>query len=258
MKHPFDLPSLPPYIIGASVAGPLHVQTGLPCQDACRFGVLPGGFGVIAVADGLGSAPMSDLGARVSVEAAVSLAERVFGQNTPKHTDLTSLSRRMMYAARDSLEETALREGQPLNSFATTLITAVFLRDRIAVAQIGDGGSVARIGGALTLLSSPGSSEYANEVTPLTSENWIEELFVSGEYAGTECVAVFTDGCQRSALSRTAGSYEPFDRFFNPVFSFALSVRDSAQATEELIEFLSSKKVSEHSEDDKTLVVAVL
>ncbi len=215
-------------------------------------------LGLIAVADGLGSVPLSDLGSRLSVEAAVDAAKSLL-LNTPiDEIDIAGVPLKMMQAARDSLDETSLREGIQLSDMATTLIAVLFHKDCIYTAQIGDGAVVARVDRSLVLISQPSNSEYANEVTPITCSSWRDSLASAEARSGVEYIAVFTDGCQRAALMKTADGYEPFEKFFNPVFSFATEIDNIYDGEQELREFLSSKKISEYSEDDKTLVLAVL
>jgi predicted FMN-binding regulatory protein PaiB len=68
----------------------------------------------------------------------------------------------------------------------------------------------------------------------------------------------FTDGLQRAALKKSAEGYSPFNGFCEPIFSFASEVSDIGEAEVEIAQLLSSKKLSDNSEDDKTLVIAVL
>jgi hypothetical protein len=247
-----------PYIFGASVTGSLHLQGNLPCQDAYCHDFMPNDFGLIAVADGLGSAKLSDLGSRIAVEAAVCAAKKLLLNFSSDDPDLSEIPIKMLYAARESLEETALKEGFQLSDMATTLIAVLFNRNRIYTAQIGDGAVVAQAAGALVLLSGPANSEYANEVTPITCSTWLSNLCTGEILSGAEYLAVFTDGCQRASLLKTIEGYEPFERFFHPVFSYAAGIDNIEKSELELSEFLSSEKISEYSEDDKTLVLAVL
>src|SRR5208282_2037086 len=235
----------PPYIFGASVTGSLHIQGGLPCQDAYLYELVSDDFGVIAVADGLGSVPLSDLGSRLSVEAAVDAARSLLLNTSMDGIDLSAIPLKMMQAARECLDKTAMREGIQLNDMATTLIAVLFCRDCIYTAQIGDGAVVARVDGSLVLLSHPVNSEYANEVTPITCSSWRDSLSSAEARSGVEYVAVFTDGCQRAALLKTADGYEPFEKFFHPVFSFAAEIDDIENGEQELREFLASEKISE-------------
>lgn len=248
----------PPYIFGSSVTGSLHIQGGLPCQDAYRYALISDDFGVIAVADGLGSVPLSELGARLAVEAAVETAKNILDDSSINRPDFSEIPVKMVQAARESLEDTALREGVRLHDMATTLISVIFSRECIYAAQIGDGAVVARVNGSLVLISGPMNSEYANEVIPITCSTWQTNIATAVSGPGAEYVAVFTDGCQRAALLKTAEGYEPFEKFFNPVFSFSSAIENLETAEQELGEFLSSEKISEYSDDDKTLVLAVL
>ncbi|MBX9756543.1 MAG: protein phosphatase 2C domain-containing protein [Pseudomonadaceae bacterium] len=60
---------------GASVRGPAHQLDGLPNQDALCVSGLAGGW-CIAVADGLGSRPLSHLGSRKAVQSFRQLARQ--------------------------------------------------------------------------------------------------------------------------------------------------------------------------------------
>jgi hypothetical protein len=248
----------PPYIFGASVPGSLHIQVGLPCQDAYRYEILSDDLGVIAVADGLGSVPLSDLGSRLAVEAAVYAAKNLLWHTPMDELGISEIPMKMIQAARKSLEDTAISEGFHLKDMATTLIAVLFSRDCIYTAQIGDGAVVAYVDRSLVLLSGPMNSEYANEVTSITCNTWQANLSSAEARSGAEYIAVFTDGCQRSALLKTVDGYKPFEKFFHPVFAYAAEIDDLKKGEQELSEFLSSEKISEYCEDDKTLVLAVL
>ncbi|MBM9995439.1 protein phosphatase 2C domain-containing protein, partial [Pseudomonas aeruginosa] len=63
---------------GASVQGPAHFLDGSPNQDALCVSGLTGGW-CIAVADGLGSRPLSHLGSRKAVQLFRQLARQQRG-----------------------------------------------------------------------------------------------------------------------------------------------------------------------------------
>jgi hypothetical protein len=161
-------------------------------------------------------------------------------------------------SARSAMVELAALEQCTMHDLACTLIVVAIAGDRAAVAHIGDGAAVALTRYGLVLLSAPGESEYTNEVVPLSSESWAANLRVTSTVGGVECVAVLTDGCQRAAFLRNENGPAPYERFFHPLFSFAKELIDTTQGEEELRGLLSSKKVCENAEDDKTLVLAVL
>lgn len=245
-------------IVGSSVIGPLHVQMNLACQDACAFEAFPIGSAVIAVADGLGSAARSEIGARVAVGAAVRKAKEML--TAPMRDDLSmgAVTQAAVHSAREALEQQAIEEQCKLSDLACTIIVVALCQGVLSVAHIGDGAVVAKTRAGLRMISAPGESEYANEVMPLTSNGWEESLRIVCSVTGVECLAVFTDGCQRAALRKLQDGFQPFDRFFEPIFSYARDLEDANKGEAELRALLSSKKVCDNSEDDKTLVIAVV
>lgn len=247
-----------PYVFGASVIGPLHVERGLPCQDACSFAVLEGGLGVIAVADGLGSAAKSDRGAGTAVEVAIEAVRTVAGERPIEKIDLGDTAQQAVAQARGRLEDLARREEHGLKDLACTLVIVIFRGDTVGVAQVGDGAVVAGTADGPKLISGPGDSEFINEVVPLTSRIWKEAVRLCPETSGVTAVAAFTDGCMRGCLPKTPQGRVPFEGFFNPLFSYAGELTDLRKGEEDIAKFLSGEKLCETSEDDKTLVIAVL
>ncbi len=249
---------VPPYILGAAVIGPLHVQHSLPCQDACAYRVHSSGLVAVAVADGLGSAARSQVGARIAVDAAVTAGMDAAQATLDGTSDLTQITKSAAVAARRAVEARARLELCDLRDLACTLIVLAALRDRIAVAHIGDGAVVALVGSDLVLVSGPGDAEYTNEVVPITAKEWLESLRVTLPLGGVDCFAVLTDGCQRAGFRRGDGAVMPYDRFFVPVFSYAKELKTLREGEEEITDLLLSDKVCNNSDDDKTLVIAVL
>lgn len=246
-----------PYLFGASVIGPLHIAMGLPCQDAYAHEALSSDFAVAAVADGLGSASKADVGAMVAVQSSVEAVKRLTG-NKGGNVDLSNIAKEAIISARSSLETRADEEGCELRDLACTLIVSVINKNRVCVAHIGDGAVVVEVNGNLELISGPGDSEYANEVTPLTSKEWLESVQVSPVISDVNSLAAFTDGCQRAGLRRTEDGYDAFEGFFSPIFSYAKELTDLKEGSKDIKDLLASQKLGEYSEDDKTLVIAVL
>lgn len=245
-------------VFGSSVIGPMHLQGNIPCQDACAFVITARNAIVIAVADGLGSAARSGLGASLAVSSALSFCVGALDTASGEEQSLRELVEDAAAHARAALEQLAQRESCNLHDLACTLIVAIATGRQFAVAHIGDGAVVGEIGGLLSLISGPGESEYTNEVIPLTSSRWHESLrTVSGE-SYVRNIAVFTDGCQRAAFRKVENAVVPFEKFFAPVFDYARYVSDSAAGADGITELLASAKLCEHSDDDKTLVVAVI
>lgn len=245
-------------VFGASVIGPLHVQLNLPCQDACGYEVLPSGSFIIAAADGLGSATMSEVGARMAIESVVSASLAALNSCQEQKPNLEDIVRKAVGIARSVLESHSVAQSCKLRDLACTLILAIVGEDSLSVAHIGDGAVVARLDGRLSLISSPGDSEFTNEVVPLTSSNWREDLRIVTTTSCVESIAVLTDGCQRAAFRKSEQGLEPFERFFNPIFAYARGLTDTTEGVKEIEALLGSQKICENSDDDKTLVVGVV
>lgn len=227
----------------------MHLHLGIGCQDriACR---ISDGVVAIAVADGLGSAELSDEGAAIAVKEAM----RASSEQISFH----QVSAEMIRAARGALEAEAMSRTVEMSDLACTLIAAVAVGDRLSVAHVGDGAVVAETVEGLVFGSPPGLSEYANEVDHLAGDSWEENLRVNQDVLGVTAFAVFSDGCQRAALSRSGDIFLPHSGFFEPLFEWARSAEDFVSSSEELRRVLTGVKLSEHSEDDKTLALAVI
>ncbi|MFY9822966.1 MAG: PP2C family serine/threonine-protein phosphatase [Thermoanaerobaculia bacterium] len=233
--------------------GSSHTALGLPCQDACAFEIQASRYCIAVVCDGLGSAARSDLGAQTAVQAALGALRAGLGDDA-----LAAVVAEAVATARIALEDLAAQEGGPLRDLACTILVLVATAEEIATAHIGDGAIVALTGDGLEIASAPGESEYVNEVVPLTSPGWLEALRIGVRSADVRGVAVFTDGCQRVALRKTAAGFEPHGGFLDPVFSYAAELADLAEGTAEIGNLLASAKLAAVSEDDKTLVIGIL
>jgi Protein phosphatase 2C len=243
-----------PRVVGAATVGPAHTAVGEGCQDRFAHRVTGSGAVVVTVADGLGSAAKAAYGASVAVDAAVAEAAAMLEATPP--AALAEAVVAAVVAARAALEAAVVLDGQPLASLACTLIVAAGDQDSLAVAHVGDGAVVVQHkDSTIALASGPGDSEYVDHVDPLTCDRWKDHLrtaTVSGTVAG---FAVLTDGCQRAAL-RSGVAHEPHPQFFLPIFEHVRRVPDE-EASADLAGLLAGPKLSEHSDDDKTLVLAL-
>jgi serine/threonine protein phosphatase PrpC len=118
----------------ASVKGSSHQQTGSPNQDAFAYHVSKDLF-VVAVADGLGSKPHSDTGARRAASLAVMLvAEYLIADRSSllQLSRLETLKLRLLNTWRVSL-------GDQHEAYASTLLFVACTPTRCIIGQLGDG-----------------------------------------------------------------------------------------------------------------------
>ncbi len=251
-------------VFGGRRTGSSHILKGIPCQDAFCCDRTETGEIIVAVADGLGSAGSSEIGSEIAVNSAVGKIKSLFRADndykTPKAAIMKNrdIINEAFYAARKALEEYAADYDIHTGELACTLIVAFTFEGALTTGQIGDGAITGMIKGNIHLLSDPGDSEYINEVTPLTSGKIEKNIRINENLLNVDVFAVFTDGCQRAFLEKKDGEYIPFEPFFRPFFSCVRKFSSENEASDEIMAFLGSEKMENNSDDDKTLVIAVL
>jgi len=246
-------------VAAASVRGVSHERRGAPCQDAHNWEVDLKGVLVAAVADGAGSAPFAEVGAKAAANAAVNWARRELDKQAPQ----TPLDDRGWHAfmqdtlgvARDAVELEAKSRSLPVHDLATTLICIVAGPEFVAALQIGDGAVVARAtDGTIISVTRPVQGEYINETTFLCSEQGLASAQLVVWRGPLAHLAIISDGLQMAALRMPGG--EPHPGFFNPMFESMEHQKDSEAARVRLVSFLESPRLRARTDDDVTLMLA--
>ena len=243
-------------VAGASVPGASHLRCGLPCQDAHLWKLEAGGALIAAVADGAGSAPCAEEGARIAVQAAVEQAAAIWRLARPhERDDWGQLIQAAFTVARLAVESAARNLGRPTHDLATTLLLAVATSEQTAAGQVGDGAVVARLGGeGLIALTRPPRTEHLNETTFLTTDGADAEMQFALYGRPADALALLSDGLQMLALKMPQGA--PHAPFFAPLLRFTAAA-EPARTEEQLRAFLQSPGVAERTDDDVTLLLAV-
>jgi len=243
-------------VVGAAAAGTSHERLDLPCQDALAYQAGEHSL-LVALSDGAGTAERSQYGAQTAVRAALDSLTAALDASLPaEQAGWQDTLCAAFTAARSALESLAEIEEQPLRAYAATLILAVATADRLAVAQLGDGAVVAgESPDKLFLVNRAQRGEYANETYFLTQEDALEQVQVSVYEKSVNLLAVMSDGLTRLAMQLPA--QEPYLPFFQPLLAFAAHADEEEQAAGHLVEFLTSERVCDRTDDDKSLVLAV-
>jgi serine/threonine protein phosphatase PrpC len=247
----------------ATAAGASHSRDNTPNQDAVAHRLVEVGHGqvvVVAVADGAGSAPRSDEGSQIAVEAAVativdSINKRpaaVFGERQAE-----SLARDAIKQAKIEVERYGRRHNVPARELASTLIVAFASDELVTAAQVGDGAVIAfdsRAGAAITLCAAH-TGEYANETTFITSRTRPHKIADVGHASGYDydALALITDGLQNLALKMP--EREAFMGFWNPMLNDLAQSADTEAVSERLHSFISSGRVQSRTSDDVTIAI---
>ena len=249
-------------VIGESVPGPKHKQSGEQCQDSWDKAKTED-YVIIAVGDGLGSATHSAIGSEVATQAVVAEFERrVHDIEKPLKTLDNDLVERMVREAVFTARDEVRRATQPeheLEDYHTTLSVGVVTREWYAACAIGDSGIVGiRDQGDYTPLVEREDSEHASATTPLTDDREFVEQRLRFSYAREplKVVVGFTDGLDRFAWG-TEDNSVPRPEFFDRIYTFAMEIErfEDELATTQFRQFVDSEHFHTYSDDDKTLVV---
>jgi hypothetical protein len=240
-------------IVGATAQGASHEKTGAPCQDAVAWARSDSGRHlVVALADGGGSAPAAEVGARTAVDSvASSFAARV---NAAEAEGVTGeqLVQELFSAARAAVAAAASAGQRPITDLATTLCVVLAYRDELCAAQVGDGLVVARSRtGELAAVARPMRGEYANEVVFLTAGDALPTFEVTTlRLDDTDAFALSSDGL-RLLVTKQAATGEPYPPFFEDAFA-AAAAGASSQAIGKFLE-----RVDDRTGDDKSLILGI-
>lgn len=233
-------------LVLGSVQGTSHVQSGQPCQDYCA-GHIAGKTLVAACADGAGSAELSQLGSKVSVDRFLEVAS---GDAMPTEEQVAA----WIHAARERLIEEAEASKSTPRQLACTFVAALVGDGWAAFAQVGDGVIVFDGPVGYEFAFWPDNGEYANTTRFLSEDDFQQHLRIEIVERNISELAVLTDGLQMLALDMAGAKVH--DRFFTPLFKAVRSGPDEAALQTSLLEFLGSKRVNERTDDDKTLLLA--
>lgn len=243
-------------VVSASVTGTSHEERGQPCQDANNYATRSDGILVAAVADGAGSAALSEVGAGVAVRSAVETIRKLMATPAPiDETEWKLLLTDVLKAARKSVEAEASVHQVKVRDLASTLIVVAATPELVAVAQVGDGAAIVEdTQGNIIALTTPQCGEYINQTTFLVSDSAVETAQVKLWRGNPVHLAVLSDGLQMLALKMPEAT--PHAPFFSPLFRFVAEVTDKTVAKEQLVSFLKSSRVTQRTDDDLTILLA--
>lgn len=240
----------------ASAIGTSHQNSQTVCQDAHSltfFERLDAFVGIVS--DGAGSASQSQLGSRRTCEVVLSR----IGAADPDALFTASLAADVLEHLRIELQQLADDAGVAVREFACTMLVAIVGKEKAAFWQIGDGAicfreqHADRFGYAFW----PEKGDYANVTFFVTDQNAQNRLEFDAAPIKIAEVAIFSDGLERLALDFVSG--EAHTAFFTGLFPAVRGLRAlgySPELSSQIESFLSSERVNNRTDDDKTLLLA--
>jgi len=246
-------------VIGQSVIGSSHVNSGKTCEDAVHYKIFTidkENEGLICfVSDGAGSAKYAAKAAEESVMKGVELAEKMITEGTDlNESNLLALAEQIY----DHINSLAEIEEVPKNEFSCTLLGFVVLPDRAGFVQIGDGAIVrSDESGHLSTVWWPHNGEYQNTTAFLIDDFNLPHLKTRVIAESIVEIGIFTDGLQMLALNNeTESVHQPFFNSLFPLLRRANQSEHISILNNRLIEYLSSDIINGRTDDDKTLLLA--
>jgi hypothetical protein len=249
-------------ITGSSVTGRSHADRGESGQDCHRAGCIRRGdneYFIGIVADGAGSTTHGGEGAELACGC---MYDRIT-DTLRKTGDLSCITdgeiREWIGASRSAIAAEAVAKEKRLKDYACTLLGVVAGQGHTLFFQIGDGAIVVSAdGGEYETIFWPEQGEYANMTFFATDDQFSDHLSIRHFSSAPAEIALFTDGVQNLALS--FAQKKAHAGFFRPLFD---ALREHPEGgfldfSRQLGGFLSRDDVSARSDDDKTLVLAVL
>lgn len=242
--------------VASRAVGSSHVKGGVVCQDAYCCKIDDTGWLLIGVADGAGSAAFSDVGARLAVETAVrSVSEcGVVGCE-----EIIPALRQACQRSRESIFREASNMDVRPRDLACTLLLCIAGPGGSGAAHIGDGVIASRHSGmAWDWMFWPQHGEYINMTKFLTDDDALEVLRVSSSSETPSEIAVMTDGLEYLALDfKSKSTHKPFFEGVVAPVKAANTSEECEQVAVDLGKWLGSERLSERSNDDLTLVLAI-
>ena len=242
-------------IYKSNMAGPYHIENGLPCQDS--FAVFQDeNHAVLAVADGLGSEMYSDVGAAVAARTAVEYCSGNIAAGMP-FEDVRKVMNNACVSAYRAVLTRAEEDGNDPDEYDTTLCLAVYDGRRLFYAQSGDSGLVALLENGEYRRVTTQQRDEEGRVFPLC---WGPEKWEFGEVdAPVSAFMLMTDGvfeqiCPRLLTDREIEINVPLARRFLDRFDVgAEDVPELEEAAREYLEHYPRHLL----DDDKTVIVLV-
>lgn len=269
------------HLLGASIKGNYHQQANLPCQDYCLFKNYTNTSGIVAIADGAGSAARADWGAKFVCDESLKIFSQVFDNQLlidgffQNPNDWQQTVYQNLQIIRNSTEKFARNKKIALSDLACTLIILIFTDKGLLISHIGDGrGAFLDIEGNWQALFAPYRGEYVNETVFFTSDIWEEpSKFIDCQVITKKplAFALLTDGMEKHSFVCSAWDEQkqqfddpnqPFAGFFTPVYQHLLKmIREKVKPTQ--IQKNWEKFLQEGNEkialepDDKTMLLGV-
>lgn len=179
-------------LYGFSIQGKSHIHKETVCQDSNKTGRLRAGYYFGAVADGVGSAPHSDIGSKLAVEKLYEYCDKNIKKGMDQMDVEDVLCAGYEYAM-ETIQKYADSHDKKIENYDTTLSAVIYNGKKIIYAHAGDGGIIVRqTNGIVKPVTKRQKGADGTSVIPLRAGEHSWEI---GTYSGNvAAVLLVTDG----------------------------------------------------------------
>ncbi len=246
----------------ASAIGQAHINQNTESQDrfACETieTAADGEVLIAVVADGAGSTTDGQTGAQIACRI---FTEEVIDFLSAKDASVKSLTadfgRLWISYCQQKIAEISQKDKKILRDYASTFIGAVIGARAAVFYQIGDGAIVYSVSGvakSYRFAIPPVETEYVNVTEFVTDETAAESLRFKLIEESVEDLILFSDGIYAVAVDYQTN--QPHEPFLMPMIAPLRNGSAPNGLNEKLENFLSSPKLNEKTDDDKTIILA--
>ena len=233
-------------VVAASVAGLLHVNKKITCQD-CYNHVIGKNL-VAVVSDGAGSAKYGKIGAKNVCEVLCDLL---------KNADFTKIENEVIKAIDVVREKLFLhrfnktKNENGLSCFAATIVGVVYNKGRGVFFHIGDGAALSLGEDATFVASRPENGCFSCETFFFTQKEWRENLRFT-KIQNAKSILLMSDGLTSFAFKSDFNEIE--HKFIYPINDYLFNEKSLLKAKKALENTLNTPKAQKLNSDDKTLL----
>ena len=177
---------------GYSLQGKSHIDRNTVCQDSSAAVKLKSGYYLGVVADGVGSAPHSDVGSGIAVESLQVYCEQ-YVKKGMKDVELEDILRDGYEYAFRQVEKFVTQQGGSIADYDTTLSSVLYDGTKVVFGHAGDGGIIVRKkDGTITPITERQKGADGTSVRPLRAGNSSWDFGICSDE--TASVLLVTDG----------------------------------------------------------------
>jgi hypothetical protein len=270
-------------VIGESVIGKSHIDSGIPCQDSNFSQKINDFWGIAIVADGAGSAKNSHDGSKFVVHKAAQIFTEAMkktdwykNNQLPEEAEWHQFSKEQLWRVKQLLNKYADWRKVRIKSLACTVIIVIYSPLGILITHIGDGRAAycdsKHVWKAMMI---PYKGEEANSTVFITSDIWNDNInhFIESRIINEKLIAfaLMSDGCEKAtfecskfnpATNQWSDPNNPYPKFFQPVLKTLINMEQNQIPAHEIQakwkKFLELGNTTLKNEpDDKTMILGI-